>query len=238
MIKNKNTKADMSTVIYPLFEECKGYTLDPYWQEQFSNFAANRFPQGVRYDQGRKNLVLKINGKTEIVALPENNPSETFQIIMNVLKSRLNLRSTRDLKIQRQEMEENLEEQKANAQEHMMCEWRKIKPKNLKDQFIMDYIAVLQQRHSLTPAEVRHLTSVVQIGFQFHSLSSSDVEYTNGAIKNIKNLVFCPKTRKFSTPAVSHFNKTEKPVKVPNLFYSALDKYLKEDSLRLSKIKS
>lgn len=235
MIKRKE---DSMSVIYPLFEECKGYTLDPYWQEQFSNFAANRFPQGVRYDQNRRNLVLKLDGKTEIVALPENNPSETFQIIMKILKSRLNLRSTRDLKIQRQEMEENLEEQKAKAQEHMLCEWRKIKPRNLKDQLIMDYIATLKSKYSLTPAEVRHLTSVVQLGFQFHSLSSSDVAYKNGVIENIDHLEFCPKTRKFFTPVIAHFNKTEKAAKIPNPFYSALDKYLKEDSLRVTKIKS
>jgi hypothetical protein len=135
-------------------------------------------------------------------------------------------------------MEENLEEQKAKAQENMMCEWKKIKPRNLKDQLIMDYIATLKTKYSLTPAEVRHLTSVVQLGFQFHSLTSSDVEYNNGVIENINNLEFCPKTRKFTTPVITHFNKTEKAPKVPNPFYSALDKFLKEDSLRITKIKS
>ncbi len=31
----------------PLFDQCRFYTYDPYWQEMFANCAKNRFPRGL-----------------------------------------------------------------------------------------------------------------------------------------------------------------------------------------------
>ena len=231
--------ADKVNIIHPIFDECKNYTLDGFWKEHFSNFAANRFPVGVRYDANHGNLILKIDGKSEIVALPRDDVFETFGVIMKVLRDKLGFRSTRDLKIQRQNIEDNLDEQRQNfSQDYLTCEWKKIRPRHLKDQLVMDYIANLQHKHSLIPSEVKHLTSVVQLGFQFRSLTADDVVYADGVISDIRNLKFSKTTRKFTTPPVSVSSKSsDKTSKSQDPFYYAFDKFLKEDALRVAKIK-
>ena len=231
----------MSSIIYPLFEECRNYTLDPYWREQFTNFACNKFPQGMRYDQTHRNIILKIDGKTEVIALPEDNAAETFQIVLNILKTRLNLRSTRDLKVQKQAFDQLLEDQKAQRNEDISSgEWKKIKPKHLKDQLLMDYIASLKVKYSLTPLEIKHLISKVQLGFQFRSLSADDVEFDGTSVVNIKGLDFSSKTRTFTTPeyapASRTISKSEKAGQ-KEIFYTSIEKFFKENNNRLGKIR-
>lgn len=228
------TKMSSSTIIHPVFEECQNYTLDPYWKEKFSNFARNRFPTGVRYDPTHRNLILKLdNKKTEVVALPEDDPTYCFQIVMKILRERLNMHSNRDLKSRKEEM--------TNASQKNVCdldcEWKKIKPRHLKDQLMMDYIAELKQTHKLTPAEVKHLISVVQLGFQFKALSQDDVEFSDGVIKNIEGLEFDEETRKFITPEYACSSKAAEKTSNADKFYSSLKKFLRDDAIRMNKFR-
>lgn len=223
-----------STIIHPLFEECKNFTLDLYWRDIFTKFALNRFPTGIRYDPTHKNLILKINGKkTEVIALPEEDPAFCFQIVMRIMRDKLNMHSTRDIKSGKEELAIDSQKNVCNLD----CEWKKIKPRYLKDQLMMDYIAKLKEKYSLTPQEVKHLISIIQLGFQFKGLSQDDVDFSDGAIQDIQGLSFDRKTRKFTVPEYSSCSKTaEKP---PNTdkFYPMLKKYLRDDTLRKNKFR-
>jgi len=227
-------EAMSKVVIHPIFLECKNYTFDPYWKEKFDNFSKNKFPQGVRYDANHQNLILKIDGKkTEIIALPVEDPAYTFQILMKILQERLNMRSNRDITLQKEEMDNFCSQ---NVCE-MECEWKKIKPKNLKDQLIMDYIAKLKEKHNLNDRETKNLVSTIQIGFQFRSLSQEDVEFSNGTIHNIENLTFDKKTRKFTVPEYGAPTKAaNKTVKIDK-FYSGMKKFIRDNNLRINKFK-
>ena len=155
-ISNSKKKMAASTIIHPLFEECKHYTLDPYWKEKFSSFACNRFPPGVRYDPANNNLILKLDGKrSEVIGLPEDDPAFVFKIVMAVMRDRLNMNSNRDLKFRKEEMAGFAQERVCDLD----CEWKKIKPRHLKDQLITDYIAELKQKHKLNLAEVKNTLS-------------------------------------------------------------------------------
>ena len=94
-------------VIFPIFDECKAYTCDSFWKEEFAKLACNRFPPGMRYDAAHHNIILKLDGKkSEVVALPEDSPAEAFQVVMKVLIGIYVMRSSRDLKIQKTVIED------------------------------------------------------------------------------------------------------------------------------------
>lgn len=233
-IMSKLSKEDMSVAVHPVFLECKNYTLDPYWKEKFDNFSRNRFPAGVKYDSNHQNLILKLDGKkTEIIALPIDDPAYTFQIMMKILQERLNMRSNRDIILQKEELDNFCNQNICD----MDCEWKKIKPKNLKEQLIMDYIAKLKEKYNLNAKEVKNVASVIQLGFYFRSLSQEDVEFSNGVINNINNLTFDKKTRKFTTPECGSVTKVMEKTNQANKFYTGVKKFIRDNNLRINKFK-
>ncbi len=220
------------SVIYPIFEECKKYTLDPYWKDKFTNFAHNKFPSEIKYDPVHKNLILKLDGKKrEVIGLPDDDPIFTFQVVMKILRENLNMNSNRDIKFRKEEMEIACQKNVCDLD----CEWKKIKPRHLKDQFIMDYIAKLKEEHNLSSQEVKELISVVHLGFQFKALSQDGVDFSDGAVQNIEGLTFDENTRKFKIPEYAVCGKTVEKIINPDRFVSTLKKFIRDDSLRRSK---
>lgn len=219
-------------IIYPIFDECKNFTLDSFWREELGKLAYNKFPPGLRYDAVKNNLTLKLDGKKiETYSLSEN-PADVFQIVMKILKGKYDMRSSRDLKIQKSIMDEAMKKRETDLD----CEFKNIKPRHLKDQLIMDYLVVLKSKHSLTTGEFKNLVSVVQLGFQFRELSPNDVVYINGEVTDIQGLVFDEKERSFTTPETVHHSSSSKSEKRgPDRFYSCLKKFMSDDNNRVRK---
>lgn len=220
-------------VIFPLFEECKNYTLDRCWMDWFANFACNKFPSGVKYDPKHHNLILKIGTKTtEVIALPED-PPQLFTVLMTILKQKLGMRSSRDLKIQKEEMEAAIKHRSADLD----CDFKRIKPKHLKDQLIMNYIASLKEKYNLTRSEYNDTVSTIQLGFQFKSIVPDDVVYENGTILDIKGVHFDEQTRRFSTPAYAKLPSKPEKQSSADKFLASLHKFIKDNNLRAQKYK-
>lgn len=218
-------------IIFPLFEECKNYTLDKCWMEWFSNFACNKFPSGVKYDPKNRNLILKIENKPmEIVGLPED-PPQLFNTLMFIMKQKLGMRSTRDLKIQKEQIDHVIKQRNIDLE----CDFKKIKPAHLKKQLIMNYIISLKQKYGLSSSEYNMAVSTVQLGFQFKAIKVDDVIYEEGEIKDIKGLVFDSKKRKFNLPSYAKIpTKVEKPPPVDK-FACGVQKFIKENNARVQK---
>jgi len=220
-------------VIFPIFEECKSFVLDSFWRDEFTKLACNRFPSGMRYDAVHHNLILKLDGKkSEVIALPEDNPAETFRAVMKILRGRYDMRSSRDLKVQKKAIEDAMKKREVDLD----CEFKNIKPRHLKDQLIMDYLLGLKTMHRLTNSEFRHLVSVVQLGFQFRSLTPNDVVYANCIVSDITGLEFDEENRIFVTTAETSYptSKTEKTAH-PDKFYTCLKKFIHDDNNRARK---
>jgi ABC-type Fe3+/spermidine/putrescine transport system ATPase subunit len=226
------------SVIYPFFSRCEKYTLDPFWKEYFINFSHNKFPQGMKYDPAKKSVILKDGSKNEIIPIPEGDSVATFQVVMKILKEKLKLQSTRELKVQRKEIEDSIKEQQS-IQEVNNKDWKKIRPKNLKDQLIMDYIANLKEKYTLSLYEVKKVASTIQLGFQFKHISAEDIEYSDGVVQNITNLKYSKKTREFVLKSSSG-SKMAAPVRrqCQSPVYSHIDKFLKENNMRIAKFSS
>jgi hypothetical protein len=192
---------------------------------------------GVRYDSAHKNLILRLEGKrSEVIALPDDRPSETFQIMMNVLKGRLNMRSTRDLQIGKKALDDVLKKRTVE----LGCEWKKIKPRHTRDQLMMDYIADLKLYYELNLTEYRKLVCTIQLAFQFKSLTPDDVVYDieQGKVTDITGLSFNATTREFEVPKCPAVSTKTAERPVSNKFYTALVKYYKENSARVTRLKA
>jgi hypothetical protein len=217
-------------IIFPIFEECKSYTLDSCWIDCFSNFACNRFPPGVRYDAKHGNLVIKIGKTIESIALPEES-SQLFTTLMTIMKQKLGMRSTRDLKIQKEEIEHTIKQRNIDLE----CDFKKIKPKYIKDQLIMNYIISLKEKYTLNPSEYNSVVSLIQLGFQFKSLTSDNVVYQNGAIQSIDGLEYNVKKRKFTIPPYPKVCAKVEKVSTADKFVTGIHKFIKDNNLRAQK---
>lgn len=218
-------------IIFPIFDECKNYTLDKCWMEWFTNFACNKFPPGVKYDPKSRSMILKIDNKpAEIIALPED-PPQLFNTLMAIMKQKLGMRSTRDLKNQKEQIEHAIKQRSMELE----CNFKKIKPKHLKEQLIMNYIISLKEKYGLTPSEYNIAVSTVHLGFQFKAITADAVVYEDGEIKKIEGLEFDAKKRRFSLPAYAKIpSKVDKPLS-SSKFTCGVQKFIKENNLRVQK---
>lgn len=220
----------MSTavIIHPCFRECQDFTLDQYWKDILFACACNKFPRGVRYDSSTGTLYVRTpstGGKTKVEAidLPEK-PEEAYKVLVGVFRDKLGMYSSRDLQIKKKELDEIQNQRRVN----MDCEWKKLKPRSIKDLMIMNYVSRMKEEHNLTPKEAKQLLSTIQLGFQFKELNSEDVEYADREIKSINGLEYIETERKWViTNPSKPVSKSEKTVTTQK-FCQSIDRFLRE----------
>jgi len=144
--------------------------------------------------------------------------------MMFIFREKLGLRSSRDLKTQALELEDIKEKNKIDLD----CDWKKLKPRALKDELIMNYIMKLIKEHDLESRDSKTLLTTIFLGFQYKKLTADHVDYENGVINNIVGLEFCPEEKKFiitNEPKV--VSKSEKSDQTRR-FWRDVDKFLRE----------
>lgn len=186
----------------------------------------------MRYDPTHNNIIIKIDGKTEVIDIP-TDPIQVFQTMMRIFRESMGMMSSRDLVVQKDEMESARQQRQVDLD----CDWKKIKPKSLKNQLLSDFVWRLRDKYGLTNAEVKKLFSVIHIGFQFHSLTGDGVNYSRGKIRSIEGLTFNPKTRTFSVPEFSVGTSKSDKVVPSSRLYTMVDKYLREQVTRKLRLK-
>jgi hypothetical protein len=212
-----------SPVIYPLFQKCKEYSLDPFWKDIFDGCANNRFPKGLKYDADKNSIIYK----SKYIPLPVDDAVGSFKIMIDLFINKLGLVSSRNL------IFSNSEENHLDADS-----WKKIKPKAIKDQLILNYISDLRAKYSLSDIEVKKLFAQIQLGIQFHSIQNDDIIYDEKTIKHIKNLTFSEKRRVFTLKTNGEFKSSEKQPNVTSKFYQIFDKYMRDNRTRNDKLEN
>lgn len=223
-------------IVYPFFLEFSDFTFDDFWKEIFINCACDRFPRGVKYDAESHTLYVRTpdvggRSKVEPIKLP-SKPNEAYLSVINIFQEKLNIYSSSDLKLKRKELEESKENIKINLD----CEWKQLKPRSLRDNFIMDYVISLGDEHSLPPKEVKRLFHLLHTGFQFKQIDSNNVQYANGKIISISGVKYFPeeKTFRFEKPSQRDC-KNDKPK--PNIkIFQSLDRFVREMAARQLKL--
>ena len=218
-------------VVYTIFEKCTDYTLDEYWKDIFHMCATNKFPKGLRYDENRRVLYIRIEGnRTETVNVP-TEATEAFPVIMDVFKTYMNLLSPHDLTQKKEHMKDLLQISSLSE-----FEWKQIRSKIMKESLIGKYVYDLKEEHDLSVKESKTLFALINLGFQFKKLTSENITFDDGYIKNISGIDYNEDTKVFTlvndgkiTPKSSKSSKSD-------AFYSSIERYIKDYEFRKSKL--
>jgi hypothetical protein len=220
MSNKKNTK-NIKIAIFPIFLECKLYTLDPFWHNILDNCAYGNFPKGVKIE---KNGELSINSDEKVDNININNmkdPLQVYKLMMDMFKNKLHIKSSRDSPFS--------DDIKRKVQDGYNGTWKQIKPKKLKDKLITEFVLREKEKHNLTSKQAYDLLNVIKSGFLSKSIISEDIDYSNRKINEINGLIYNSKNKSYKIEN----NRSIKDYKleknsVPNRFSQYLERYLKD----------
>lgn len=203
-----------------IFEECKFYTYDQYWQEIFSNCARNKFPKGVCYSKTTNSVYVRIPSFRETIRLSADS-AEVFSVMMDIFRTKLALKSPSDRMTTKREIA------KSSTAESVALEgkWEAI-PRHLKEVLLCNYVQSVSQLHNLSFEETQHLFSYIELQLLLKNVSK--VDYSGNQVRKIQGLSFDVHGRRFVSPSPSPSSKVikKKPSTVStNRFRKLLSHY-------------
>ena len=125
---------------------------------------------------------------------PQKDPKIIFENIHKLLFHKFGLMSETD-KNNRRYIFENT---KNNVQELCKTDWSLIKKKNIKNILIENFVIDNKNKYNLSDSLCKKLLSIIKIGIIFKSITNDDINYTDGKIHSIKNIIFSNKKVKFN----------------------------------------
>lgn len=186
-------------VIYHNIEKCCEFTEDSYWKDIIHSCACNKFPKGIRYEVKLNNSPIlhvryecgrKFQNETFILT---DKLNETYDILMFIFKNLLKLRSDTDI----DKIKSDLEIIRKTNNIKTNCEWKKLKPRSVKNHILMNYAITRTESLCLEPRLANNLYRLIQLGFQFKNLTSNNINYKQGKIISISGLDFNKQTKSF-----------------------------------------
>jgi len=208
--------------LFSIFLECAEWTLDPYWKDIFKQCSTGKFPKGLRMMKDGSLVVFY--GKTKDIIYLNDDPKTIFQIMIKIFKEKLGLMSDRDVKKQHDE----ITELKETLKEGFSGTWKQIKPKNTRNTLLLNFVIDCQKIHNLSQKTSERLISVIHAGFIFKSITSDDIDYSDGIIHNIKGLTFDDKGEfNLNIYNISE-EKSEKSSSDSNKMSLVLERYIKD----------
>lgn len=206
---------------------CREFTQDEYWREMLYNCACNKFPRGIKYNSLKRTLYVRTNPtgrmRTETILLPLD-PNNCYETLMYVFTDLLGLRSEKDI----EKSKKDIETARKKGVIDLNCEWKKLKPRSVKNNILMNFALSQIDECELDKKDVSKLYRLIQLGLQFKKLSSEDFEYENGVVYSIKGLEYDEETKFFvltnKQGAISHSTSGKTDT---NHLEKAVDKWVK-----------
>jgi hypothetical protein len=223
---------EKNKAVYERFLVYQKFVEDTYWKDIFYSCACNKFPKGVRYYHSKSTIsvrseLVKNKPKTDVFSLSENDQS-AFETMMHIFKNLLNLSSESDVKSKI----DDLESLRKKSDVNLEVEWKKLKPRPMKNQILMNFATSQIKEYSLDVKDVKYLYYTIQLGLQFKTLSDTDIHYSKGVVTQIDGLVFDKKQNTFIiTNPSKPIAKTDKTVVKTNKLFQCVDKWAKDYSL-------
>lgn len=196
-------------ILYPIFSEASQYTFDPYWQQIFENCANGKFPKGVSIDNEKKILYIKNVNSFNSYNLNNESPENIYINIKKLFSTILNLKSTRDKRLQQQECDDICKELDESYNE----DWQKIKRKKIRDPIIRKYILALKEKYNLDNSSTTELDNIIKLGFLFNWIGNENVIYENREIIDINTLNYDPELKIFKLDIPDFSYKREYKIK-------------------------
>ena len=170
-------------IIYPIFLECCQYATDTFWINIFEDLAYGKTPYGTYISKDF--VCCNYKNKEFSYKIEKKDSKQLYDDIYLLFAKKLGLLSQIDKinkKIDFDSIEEEIKEYKKS--------WVNIKKKNIKDLFIENYVIDMKKTHNLTIKQARYLLSTIFIGMIFKIITSKDIQYEDGKIKEIKGITF------------------------------------------------
>jgi len=218
----------MSKILYEHIIEAKKYTKDMHWIDILDNCARNKFPKGAKYNYAKNMLYVRtdISGKlrTETLTLPTDGKG-CYDTLMHVFNKLLSMKSDEDIK----ESKRQLEVARKKNDVDLDCDWKKLKPKTIKNHILMNYASAQIKEYGLNDKDTVRLYRLIQLGMQFKQLSSDDFEYENGVVYSIKGLEYDESKEFFVlTGKQGAFSHVSNNKVAGNALEKSVDKWIKE----------
>ena len=173
-------------ILYPIFLKTIQYTSDHFWKDTFENLSYSICPSGTYISKGF--ICCNIKGKEFVYKFMDKEPSIIYQDIYLLLKEKLNIMSKNERGVLLKEFEE-VEDSLKKIQK---CNWNEIKKKSIKDIIFQNYLIAMKKKYELTHIQIKKLYNIINLCIVLKSLNNSDIEYSDGEIKNIKGISFSP----------------------------------------------
>lgn len=170
-----------------MFEDCEQYTLDPFWKEIIEECNKGRFPKGITFNS-QKNTLRTHEGVFDIPL----EKQKCTALLLKLFRS-CGLKSPADIKIER----DAFINESNSTTVVLDCEWKKIKPRSLREGFILDYVCNMGKVLKLTRNEEKRFFKFLNLGIFTRMIDNDDIEYNSGKIHFISNINFNSKTRQF-----------------------------------------
>jgi hypothetical protein len=171
-------------IIYPIFLKTIQYTEDNFWKDTFENLSYAICPSGSYISKGF--LCSSMKGKEFVYKFIDKEPERIYNDIYGLLKLKLNIMSKNERSILLKEFEE-VEE---NIRKIKTCSWNEIKKKGTKDILLQNFLIEMKKKHELRIGQIKKLYNLINLCMILKSISTCDIDYTDGEIKSINGITF------------------------------------------------
>lgn len=187
--KNKKLRA-APQIINEIFKECSELVSDTYWGGIFSNMAIGKFPRAYSY---KDNYLFHKKGARVRSVLVPSSPILAINTCINFFGETSGMMSPNNQEKSKHEQTTELEK----SDSIYTCSWDEIDTPIIIGILISRYSHVISGKYKLSESERKQYISVIQSGLVLHQIVSSDIDYHDGGIHNIKGVEWCSKTRTF-----------------------------------------
>jgi len=197
---------------YQIFQDFSEKVENQEWKAFFQKLYTGKFPHGYSF----RNQTLFFRKRTKIEKLDIQDVSnETLYKVMNFFEMYGGFTNSDD----------NL-----NIFDYLVSQiepyksWKDIRSKKTKQFFIHKYVDELTQRHNLSNLEKRYLLDMIHTGFLIRAIDSSDIDFDNKKITNIRTLIWNEETREFNlqeTSKTQRMSRKNTAEKISKSSYSA-----------------
>lgn len=234
----------MSKSSLVLFEEASEYVFDVFWKDILKSCAKNRFPRGVRYNPNNHTFSIKVNkrGKSSAIEVIElrNTPCELAQDVLSIFKDKLDLYSSIDLKIKKDEF--NTFSETSDSSTSDTKKWKSIK-RHAKDLLITNYVISLMKKYDITEAEATELGVSISFAIQLKTIGPDHIHFENNNISHIDGVEYNEETGKVTLinsaktrPTTNSKQKRIETQPKKSAILQNIAKYAKINNLRIKAI--
>jgi hypothetical protein len=170
---------------YQVFQDFSERIENAEWKAFFQKLYTGKFPHGYSY----RNQTLFFRKRTKIEKLDlQDSSNETLTKVKNFFEMYGGFNNSDD----------NL-----NIFDYLVSHiepyrnWKDIRSKKTKQFFIQKYADELETRYQLSSIEKKYLLDTIHTGFLIRSIDSSDIEFQDKKILNIKTLSWDQEKREF-----------------------------------------